>query len=43
MRFSAFTAVAFLVSGLTTVFAETFLVTVGKNATLLYDPPRYVV
>lgn len=39
MRFSAFTAAAFLVSGLTTVFAETFLVKVGNNATLLYDPP----
>jgi len=39
MRFFSPTAIAFLMSGLTTVFAANFIVTVGKNATLLYDPP----
>lgn len=38
MRFSIATA-AVLLSGLTSVFAETFTVAVGKDGSLLYEPP----
>lgn len=38
MRFSTGAALAFLASALTTVLAETFVVTVGKDASLLFEP-----
>ncbi|RXW25345.1 hypothetical protein EST38_g498 [Candolleomyces aberdarensis] len=38
MRFSTGAAFVFLASALTTVLAETFVVTVGKNASLLFEP-----